>query len=48
MKCKAWNRRSDQTGGEYHMRKGLKIESYDVNVKSEGTLQRKARGMAIC
>ena len=48
MKRKAWNRRSDQIGGQYRMRKGLKIDSYDLNLEREGTPQRKARGMAIC
>lgn len=27
-------------GKEYQMRKGLKIESYDLNLKREGTPQR--------
>ena len=27
-------------GKEYKMRKGLKIESYDLNLKREGTPQR--------
>lgn len=31
------NRKTDQMGKEYKMRKGLKIESYDLNLKKEGT-----------
>ena len=33
MKCKAWNRRSDQMGGEYRMRKGLKLSSMTLTLK---------------
>lgn len=43
MKCKAWNRKTDQMGNEYKLRKGLKIESYDLNLQREGTPQRKQR-----
>ena len=40
IKYKAWNRKTDQMGKEYKMRKGLKIESYDLNLKREGAPQR--------
>ena len=48
MECKAWNRGSDQMEGEYRMRKGLKIEFQDLNLKKEEMSQRKQWGNPSC
>ena len=41
MKCKAWEQKKCSNGRENTMRKGLEVESYDLNLKQEGREQQR-------